>query len=180
MHHRKLGLVVLLVAASAHAEHHILYECIDQSGNKRFTNLVAEAQGCKILNIAPLPTPKPAPVPAAAPAPVAGPAPSGSPAPARAQPKPAPGATPASFPRVDAQTQAQRDNDRRRILQQELNNEQRLLDGARRELAEQEAMRLGSERNYQRVLDRLEPYRKRVKLHEDNVASLQRELSKLR
>ena len=38
-------------------------------------------------------------------------------------------------------------------------------------------MRLGSERNYQRVLDRLDPYRKKVKLHEDNIASLQREMS---
>jgi hypothetical protein len=38
-------------------------------------------------------------------------------------------------------------------------------------------MRLGSERNYQRVLDRLEPYQRKVKLHEDNIANLRRELA---
>ena len=41
-------------------------------------------------------------------------------------------------------------------------------------------MRLGSERNYQRVLDRLEPYKKKVKLHEENVNSLRRELATTR
>ncbi len=38
-------------------------------------------------------------------------------------------------------------------------------------------MRLGSERNYQRVLERLEPYKKKLKLHEDNIANLKRELA---
>jgi hypothetical protein len=47
-------------------------------------------------------------------------------------------------------------------------------------LAAQEAVRLGSERNYQRVLDRLEPYKKKVKLHEDNIGNLRKELSSVR
>ena len=89
-------------------------------------------------------------------------------------------ATPASFPRVDRETQLKRDNDRRRILDQELGSEQKLLEQARKELAEQDSVRLGTERNYQRVLDRLEPYKKRVKLHEDNVANLKRELANVR
>jgi phage shock protein A len=78
---------------------------------------------------------------------------------------------------VDGDTQKLRDNDRRKILEQELANEQKLLEQARNELAEQDSMRLGSERNYQRVLDRLEPYKKKVKLHEDNIANLRRELA---
>jgi hypothetical protein len=41
-------------------------------------------------------------------------------------------------------------------------------------------VRLGSERNYQKVIERLEPYKKKVKLHEDNIASLKRELSATR
>jgi phage shock protein A len=94
--------------------------------------------------------------------------------------KPAPAAAPANFPKVDTSTQKDRDAERRKILEQELANEQKLLDGARKELAEQEAVRLGSERNYQRVLDRLEPYKKKVKLHEDNVESLNKELRTLR
>jgi hypothetical protein len=90
------------------------------------------------------------------------------------------GTTPKDFPRVDSDTQRQRDNDRRKILEQERANEQRLLDQARKELSEQESVRLGSERNYQRVLERLEPYRKKVKLHEDNVANLTRELANMK
>ena len=49
-----------------------------------------------------------------------------------------------------------------------------------RELVEQENTRLGSERNAQRMLDRIEPYQKKVKLHEDNIANLQKELANLR
>jgi hypothetical protein len=41
-------------------------------------------------------------------------------------------------------------------------------------------VRLGSERNYQRVIERLEPYKKKVKLHEDNIASLRRELAAMK
>jgi hypothetical protein len=171
MRHMPFAFLIFGLAGSAHADHHILYECVDQNGNKRFTNVSAEAQGCKILTIGPIAPPKPA-APAAAP---------GAAAPATAaKPQAKAVATPSNFPRVDRDTQQQRDNDRRRILEQELANEQRLLDAARKELAEQEAIRLGSERNYQRVLDRLEPYRKRVKLHEDNVSNLRREISKLR
>jgi multidrug resistance efflux pump len=81
---------------------------------------------------------------------------------------------------VDGGTQRQRDAERRKILDQEMAVEQKLLDQARRELAEQESQRFGSERNYQRVLDRLEPYKKKVKLHEDNIASLRRELNSTR
>ena len=140
-----------------------IFECIDESGNKRFTNIRAEAKGCRQLNVGPVNT-----VPAATPA--------GKP--------PAKGAastpTPAGFPKVDQQTQQSRDSERRRILEQELANEQKLLDAAKKELAEQEAIRLGSERNYQRVLDRLEPYQKKVKLHEDNMANLRREISNIR
>ncbi len=36
------------------------------------------------------------------------------------------------------------------------------------------------ERNYQRVLDRLEPYQKKISLHEANIANLRREISNMR
>jgi len=129
-----------------------IWECVDDSGNKRFTNIRSEARGCRMLSVGPINT-----VPGAKP---------------QTQAAPPPG-----FPRVDGETQRQRDVGRRRILEHELANEQKLLDQARNELAVQDSMRLGSERNYQRVLDRLEPYRKKVKLHEDNVANLRRELA---
>ena len=145
-----------LLAAFAPAVCADIYECIDPNGNKRFTNIKAEAKGCKVLNVPDLntvPSPKP-PASGKAAAP-----------------------TPQNFPKVEPDLQRQRDLDRRRILEQELSSEEKLLGQAKKELTEQEAVRLGSERNYQKVLDRLEPYKKRVKLHEDNVASLRRELA---
>ena len=143
-----LATTCALVAGTAHAD---IWECVDESGNKRFTNIRSEAKGCRMLHVSP-----PNTVPAT---------------------KPQARATPPGFPRVDGETQKQRDIDRRKILEQELANEQKLLEQARNELAVQDSMRLGSERNYQRVLDRLEPYQRKVKLHEDNIANHRRELA---
>jgi hypothetical protein len=151
-------LIGFLLAVCAGAVRADIYECVDPNGNKRFTNIKAEAQGCKLL-IVTVPNTIPAPKPATG---------KGS---AAATP------TPPAFPKVDPDTQRQRDTDRRRILDQELANEEKLLDQAKKELAGQDAVRLGSERNDQRVSDRLEHYRKKVKLHEDNIASLRRELA---
>ena len=136
-----------------------MYQCTYADGKPPlFTNDKSEAKhkGCKLLDIGPMNT-----VPA--------PKPSGKSAPA-----------PANFPKVDADTQKQRDADRRRILEQELANEQKLLNQAQKDLAEQESIRLGSEKNYQRVLDRLEPYQKKVQLHGNNIANLKKELGNLR
>jgi hypothetical protein len=88
--------------------------------------------------------------------------------------------SPSSFPRVDGPTQKARDDDRRRILEQEVAAEQKNLEQARRELAEQEAVRSGDERNYQRVLDRLQPFKDRVALHERNIEAIRKEISNLR
>lgn len=138
-----------------------IWECVDSNGNKRFTNIKAEAAGCKSMNLPPISS-VPAPKPGASAAAGNG-----------AKPAPAPG----NFPKVDPATQQQRDAGRRKLLEQELAEEQRLLDQARKALAEQESTRLGNERNYQRVLERLEPYKKKVALHEHNVAKLREELA---
>lgn len=161
---RFVSFVVLSAAAiSARAD---IYECVDANGAKRFTNIASEAKGCRVLNVGPVNS---AP---ATPAPVN----TGKASPARASATP----TPASFPRVDRETQQGRDNDRRRILEHELANEQKALDDAKRELAAQESQRLGDERNYQRVLDRLEPFKKKVKQHQDNVDAIRREMASIR
>ena len=86
----------------------------------------------------------------------------------------------AAKPRVDSTTQRQRDDDRRNILEAELRTEEQQLAQAKRELAEQEAIRTGDERNYERVLERLKPYQEAVAQHEKNVASLRQELANLR
>ena len=150
---RFLLISTLLVAFNAQAQ---IYECVDASGNKVFTNIKSQAKGCRALDVGPVNT-----VPAFKP-------------PAKTQP------APTTFPKVDASTQRERDADRRRILEQELGNEQKELAAAQKALAEQEAVRNGDERNYQRVLDRLEPYQKRVKQHEANIESLKKELANLR
>jgi hypothetical protein len=149
-------LLLFFLASPARAD---MWEC-EENGLKRFTNIKAESKGCKPLVVS-TPNTVPAPKP-----------PQAKGAPASASSK-----TPESFPKVDTETQKQRDNDRRKILDQELASEQKLLDQARKELSDQESQRLGSERNYQRVLERLEPYKKKVKLHEDNIANLKRELA---
>ena len=150
-------MLLMGLAVSAHAE---IYECMDGSGNKRFTNVKSEAAGCKPMNLPPVssvPAPKPG-----------------------AKPGDSRAATPGSFPKVDPSTQQQRDTGRRKILEQELANEESMLDQAKKALAEQESTRLGNERNYQRVLERLEPYKKKVALHESNSANLRKEMSSLR
>ncbi len=136
-----------------------LFKCISPSGDVLITSDRNEgkAPGCKQLTITPNVVSSPPPAGKAASSP-----------------------TPGDFPKVAPQVQQQRDSDRKKILETELINEERNLQVAKRELAEQENTRLGSERNYQRVLDRLEPYQKKVKLHEDNIANLKKELGNIR
>ena len=144
----------LMLSAAARSE---IYECIESNGNKLFTSdpKEAKAKGCKTMNLGPPNT-------------VSGPAKS---------PGKSTTPTPQDFPKVDKDTQKQRDSDRRKLLEQELASEEKLLAQAKKELDEQESVRLGSEFNYQRVLNRLEPYKKKVALHENNVANLKRELA---
>jgi len=85
-----------------------------------------------------------------------------------------------TFPTVDRDTQRKRDAGRRSILEDELATEEQNLQEARRQLEEQESIRMGNERNYQRYLDRVQPFREAVETHERNVQALQRELQTLR
>ena len=147
---RMLLLMVLVFAVqAAHAE---MWKCIDQDGNTRYTNVKADARGCKALNLEPINT---------APA-------------TRTQQKPA------NFPSVANDTQRQRDADRRKILEQELTQEQQQLELAKKQLAEQKDLRLGNEKNYARVEERVKPYEARIRLHESNIESLRKELSNVR
>ena len=148
---RMLLLMVLALAVPlAHAN---MWKCVDPDGNTRYTNVKSDAKGCKALNLEPINT-------ATAPPPAT-----------KAQQKPP------SFPSVGSDTQRQRDAARRKILEQELAQEQRELELARKQLAEQQGTRLGSEKNYARVEERLKPYATRVRLHEVNVESLRKELA---
>jgi hypothetical protein len=142
---------------TSHAQ--IIYKCVDEDGGTRFTNIAAEAKGCQTVSMIPFERPGP---PASATA---------APSTAKPQSKAAPSPTPSNFPRIDSTTQQARDNDRRRILEQELSYEQKLLAEAKQELAAQD---------HTAARERLDPYRRRVRMHEDNVANIRRELSNIR
>lgn len=90
---------------------------------------------------------------------------------------PSNGTSDAGRPRVEPNTQRQRDEDRRKILEDELAREQKALEDARRALVEQQTQRSGDERNYSRVQERLKPFQEAVATHEKNIASIKQELA---
>jgi hypothetical protein len=147
------------------------YRCVDAAGRSTYTNVKEEMAGKKCtlvsreVSVVPGGVPVPPPMPARAP----GQQPGGAAAKAPAPPN-----------RVDTQTQRARDNDRRRILESELQSAEKQLAEARQKLAAQESIRGGDEKNYQRVLDRLKPFQDEVRGAEENVAALRREISNLR
>lgn len=155
------------------------YKCVDGAGRSTYTNVKEEMGGkkCTMVSreVSVVPAQEPTPTPAAK---SAGPAAKSGGSAASAPGSAARGTGPAQ--RVDPATQKTRDSDRRRILEEELRNAERELETAKKNLAAQEAVRSGDERNYQRVLDRLKPFQDEVRRSEDNVAALKREISNLR
>jgi len=89
------------------------------------------------------------------------------------------GKTPANFPRESVSDRLAAKTRQRETLENELSQEESMLADAKKKLTEQEAIRNGDEKNYQRVLDRLKPYQDTVEVHQKNVEALRRELSNL-
>jgi hypothetical protein len=95
-------------------------------------------------------------------------------------------ATPADFPRVNGDQQKARDNDRRAILDKELANEQKNLEAAKKELAEQENLVAPDERISGGGIQgakreaRIQSYRDKVQLHERNLESIRKEIANLK
>lgn len=135
------------------------FKCIDANGRATYTNINEETRGknCSLVMR------EISVVPAIPPARSAKPA-----------------SSPPGFPKVDPVTQKSRDEDRRRILQDELTGEEKALAQARADLTQQESIRTGDERNYQRVIDRLQPFKDAVERHEKNVEALKRELGNVK
>jgi len=153
-----LGLAPLPVFAQ-------VFKCVDAEGKVTYSNEKSSAKGCKQLSGEQ----------------------SVSTISMRANP------TPAAFPKISDEVQKERDQSRRQILERELDREQLALEGARKELAEQESVSHGDEAiatvnpatgmrriNYQKKLDRLQPYKDVVERHERNIEALNQELSGLR
>jgi uncharacterized protein DUF4124 len=91
-----------------------------------------------------------------------------------------PSQAPARDARDKSSAVVDRNANRRKILESELQNEQQLLADARQKLAEQEGVRDGDERNYARVQERLKPYQEAVDLHTKNIEQLRGELGRLK
>jgi hypothetical protein len=154
------GALGMLVPGGAHAA---LCKYMDTNGHVTYSDSAVKGAN-KISCFEAPPVPPPAPAPRA-----------------RAPGSAAPTAAPAGgLPNVDPATQRKRDDARRKILQDELAVEEKALEDARKALAEGKAVRLGSERNYQRYLDRIQGLEDRVTQHERNVTALKQELSNLR
>lgn len=86
--------------------------------------------------------------------------------------------TPSSFPKVDAGTQKSRDDLRRKVLQDELASEEKLLAEAKTAWGDGSPAPLPEERaSAQKYADRIGRLRQTVLLHERNVEALKRELA---
>jgi len=84
-----------------------------------------------------------------------------------------------NFPKESGSDRMAAKDKQRTTLERELQQEEALLADAKRKLAEQEQIRTGDEKNYARVLERLQPYKDAVEVHSKNIEALKRELANL-
>ena len=150
---RGLVAAAIMGAGVCYAQSGATYRCVDDHGRSTYTNIKEEMAGKKCTLV----SREVSVVPAQK---------------AAVQPK--------AVPAAPGPSASSRATDRRKILEEELGDEEKRLGQARDKLAEQQAIRNGDERNYQRVLDRLKPYMDSVEQHEKNIAQLKRELSAIR
>jgi hypothetical protein len=135
-------------ATQAGAQGNTIYKCVDSAGRASYTNDKRDTAGRKCELVTTQIN-------------VAPPPPKGR----------------SAFPRETPADRANAKGRQREILEKELAAEQADLARAKQALAEQESVRSGDERNYARVLERLQPYKDRVETHEKNVEALKRELT---
>lgn len=160
---------VLLCAAclgDAQAQNDV-YVCTDENGAKEYKN-TGTTKGCRKVELPGLP----AAVSQSKRAMQGG-----------AAVAPGPGATAVgtgSFPKVDTATQKSRDSDRKLLLQDELNTEEKKLTGLRAEFNNGEPERRGDERNYAKYQERIAGIRDDIARSERNIAALKRELANVR
>ena|SRR6266853_902648 len=155
-----LFLLALPVAAQ---QSDSIWLCVDEQGHKTFQN-TGTGHGCRRIDglIATVP----------------GPAPSSGGS-ARATPGVDPrGVSPASFPRVDRDTQRVRDSDRHRILQDELRAEQDRLARLRGDFNNGNPRLLGDEvASSPSYRERVQRLLEDIQRSEGYIASLQREMT---
>lgn len=144
----------------AHAE---LYKAVDADGHVTYSS--SPLKGGKKIFLEPLPTMQPLS-------------------------KPHMNASPASFPKVDGETQKGRDGTRRKILQDELNTEQKLLEEAKQNLQNAEGENRGNfvkngkslvnEARAQEYAAEVNKQTTEVNIHQKNIDALNTEIAKLK
>lgn len=145
-----LLIIGLVVTLPVHAE---IYKYVDESGQVTYTNL--PKRGAKRLNLGPVETQV---------------------APARRKEV----STQVNFPRVDSSTQRKRDDLRRSVLQEELRTEERNLAEATTAQKAGEALRSGEQPGSASWRARTDKLRDAIKLHEDNIRALKKELASIK
>ncbi len=156
----KLGYLLAIISLCPVLAQAEIYKAVDADGHVTYSS--TPIKGGKKIILEPLPTMVP---PARAPS----------------------AASPDGFPRVDGATQKNRDDTRRKILQDELSIEERLLEEATQSLKEGEAnpeVYQGKDgktyRNVAKYEEKIKPLKDQVDLHRKNVEALRTELSKLK
>ena len=158
MHISRLTLFTLLLATtlSAHAE---IYKHVAVNGEVTYTD--KPVKGSKKLNLDPMPSAKPALTNSTTYRP----------------PSSRNTTTPSDFPRVDNNTQNQRDSLRRRVLLDELRIEEQGLADAVTAKKEGETLHIGEKASSPGYITRIGKLDHAIKLHRDNINALRKELS---
>ncbi|HEU0282639.1 MAG TPA: DUF4124 domain-containing protein [Gallionella sp.] len=156
----KLGYLLAMISLCPVLVHAEIYKAIDADGHVTYSS--TPIKGGKKIILEPLPTMAPPAYPRSA-------------------------ASPEGFPKVDGATQKGRDDARRKILQDELNAEEKLLEEARQNLKEGEAnpeVYHGKDgktyRNVAKYEEKIKALKDQVDLHSQNVEALKIELSKFK
>jgi hypothetical protein len=156
---------LLLTGASAQSSE--IFVCVGENGEKQFTN-TGNVKSCKRMDVQPILT-----VPASR-------LPQSRGGAVQPSTEPRASVSPASFPRVDGDTQRTRDSDRRRILEDELKAEEERLAKLKSEFNNGEPERHGDERNFALYKERTQRLQEDIARTENNVRALAREMSLLK
>jgi hypothetical protein len=134
-----------------------VFVCVQPNGTREYRN-TGDTRNCRPLELDPISTI---------------PAPASNPVPKTAAVDP-------SFPRIDSQIQKRRDQDRLKILMDEVRSEESKLADLRREYQNGEPERLGSERNYAKYQERVAQMKDDIQRSEKNIEALRREIGNLK
>jgi peptidoglycan hydrolase CwlO-like protein len=146
-----------------------IYLCTDANGKKTYQNY-GTSKGCKRLDIdssTSIPAPSNVNHSGASPRPTNAP---------KTTPKTP---SPKDFPSVSQDQQFNRDKERRRIIEDEIRNEENKLSTLKKEFNNGEPERVGGERNYARYQERVQRLKDDINKSDKNLEALRKELSTL-